>query len=536
MAEGPYEHAEEASSLSETAFRNAEKKYQLHMQQRLKKRKNGRVRGGKLVAQPTDLSDVIDVRARGSSDGITVHTLQCTLPPVLQPHWSTASVIEQHNNQQQQQQCCGSSSVTALTFQSHPGLAVFPAALPLQLQLQLMRGAVAEWPEPPTRTNHTAAYGMQLRGLFDAAQAGLSLQQQLGVQQSPQQQRQQQEEQHVDGHHHQQQQQQQQIEQQQQQEIDQQQQQQHIEQQQQQHCQHPCRAGSTTAPGQCAAACSGCSSCCRAGSPASSTPPTAAAQQCGRGSSSSTVWAAGGSGPQASMLLRKLRWASLGPPYNWTLRVYEPHEPHTLLPSELVQLAEHFAALAARACSSSRSGSSGGGSRDSGAADADAAASPGSTPAAAAAAVFRPNVALVNYYHPGDTLNGHKDDVERDLLQPIVTMSLGCAAVFLMGGPSRQQQPTALLLRSGDVAVLGGPARACYHGVPRVLGSWEGVTNDVTDSVSSTVISGSSASGTCGEVQGELHKAVEVLGQAEYAAVLRHMQQCRVNISVRSSL
>jgi hypothetical protein len=39
MADGPYEHAEEASSLSETAFRIAEKKYQLHMQQRLKKAK-----------------------------------------------------------------------------------------------------------------------------------------------------------------------------------------------------------------------------------------------------------------------------------------------------------------------------------------------------------------------------------------------------------------------------------------------------------------------------------------------------------------
>ncbi|KAF6255205.1 alpha-ketoglutarate-dependent dioxygenase AlkB-like protein, partial [Scenedesmus sp. NREL 46B-D3] len=87
---------------------------------------------------------------------------------------------------------------------------------------------------------------------------------------------------------------------------------------------------------------------------------------------------------------------------------------------------------------------------------------------------FRPDVALVNYYQPGDTLNGHQDDVERDLLQPIVTISLGCAAVFLMGGPSRQQQPTPLLLRSGDVMVLGAAARACYHGVPRVLCSWEG--------------------------------------------------------------
>jgi alkylated DNA repair protein alkB family protein 1 len=196
-----------------------------------------------------------------------------------------------------------------------------------------------------------------------------------------------------------------------------------------------------------------------------------------------------------------------------------------------VQLAEHFAALAARACSSSSSSSV--------AAEAQA--------TAAAAAGFRPNVALVNYYHAGDTLNGHKDDVERDLLQPIVTMSLGCAAVFLMGGSSRQQQPTALLLCSGDVVVLGGPARACYHGVPRVLGSWKGGTDDVGNSVdkkSSGSGSGSN-SGGCGGgvvqqqgdgVQGELTDLVEALGEAEYGAVLRHMQQCRINISVRSSL
>jgi len=30
-------------------------------------------------------------------------------------------------------------------------------------------------------------------------------------------------------------------------------------------------------------------------------------------------------------------------------------------------------------------------------------------------------------------------------------------------------EPTALLLRSGDVVVMGQEARACYHGVPRVL-------------------------------------------------------------------
>jgi alkylated DNA repair protein alkB family protein 1 len=201
--------------------------------------------------------------------------------------------------------------------------------------------------------------------------------------------------------------------------------------------------------------------------------------------------------------------------------MYEPHMPHRPLPSELVQLAEHFAALAAMVCGSSSSGHT----SHSIAIDAES--------AAAAAAAFKPNVALVNYYHPGDTLNGHKDDVERDLLQPIVTMSLGCAAVFLMGGPDRQQRPTPLLLRSGDVLVLGGPARGCYHGVPRVLSSWEGVTCDVTNSVSNS----SSNSGVCGAgLQGVLAREVGVLAEADYGAVLTHMQQRRVNISVRSSL
>ena len=43
-------------------------------------------------------------------------------------------------------------------------------------------------------------------------------------------------------------------------------------------------------------------------------------------------------------------------------------------------------------------------------------------------------MALVNYYHEGDTLGGHRDDVERDQSAPIVAISLGCDAIFLLGG------------------------------------------------------------------------------------------------------
>ena len=45
-----------------------------------------------------------------------------------------------------------------------------------------------------------------------------------------------------------------------------------------------------------------------------------------------------------------------------------------------------------------------------------------------------PDVALVNYYHEGDTLGGHRDDVEQDQTAPIVAISLGCDAIFLLGG------------------------------------------------------------------------------------------------------
>lgn len=71
---------------------------------------------------------------------------------------------------------------------------------------------------------------------------------------------------------------------------------------------------------------------------------------------------------------------------------------------------------------------------------------------------------LVRTVHSGDTLNGHQDNVEPDLSQPIVSISVGCDAVFLIGGQSRSEKPTALLLSSGDVIVMTAAARLCFHG------------------------------------------------------------------------
>lgn len=50
---------------------------------------------------------------------------------------------------------------------------------------------------------------------------------------------------------------------------------------------------------------------------------------------------------------------------------------------------------------------------------------------------FKPDAALINYYRSGDTLGGHLDDVEKDMTKPIVSFSLGCDAIFLLGGQPR---------------------------------------------------------------------------------------------------
>jgi alkylated DNA repair protein (DNA oxidative demethylase) len=78
---------------------------------------------------------------------------------------------------------------------------------------------------------------------------------------------------------------------------------------------------------------------------------------------------------------------------------------------------------------------------------------------------FEPDACLINRYEPGTRLSLHRDENERDLTAPIVSVSLGLPAVFLFGGNSRGDRPRRVRLDSGDVVVWGGPDRLVYHGV-----------------------------------------------------------------------
>jgi len=68
-------------------------------------------------------------------------------------------------------------------------------------------------------------------------------------------------------------------------------------------------------------------------------------------------------------------------------------------------------------------------------------------------------------------LHQDKDESEATLAAgvPVVSLSIGDTARFLVGGVRRKDPMTPLMLESGDAFVLGGPARLCYHGVSRIL-------------------------------------------------------------------
>ena len=80
-----------------------------------------------------------------------------------------------------------------------------------------------------------------------------------------------------------------------------------------------------------------------------------------------------------------------------------------------------------------------------------------------------PEACLVNFYGEGARMGLHRDADEEDLAAPVVSVSLGDTAVFRIGGPERGGKTETLKLASGDVLVMGGASRLCYHGIDRVL-------------------------------------------------------------------
>lgn len=79
-----------------------------------------------------------------------------------------------------------------------------------------------------------------------------------------------------------------------------------------------------------------------------------------------------------------------------------------------------------------------------------------------------PDCCLINWYEPGARMGLHQDRDEADFRWPVLSVSLGDDALFRLGNVERGGPTESLWLRSGDVLVLGGPARLIHHGVDRI--------------------------------------------------------------------
>ncbi|KAI9456642.1 hypothetical protein BJY52DRAFT_1204692 [Lactarius psammicola] len=119
---------------------------------------------------------------------------------------------------------------------------------------------------------------------------------------------------------------------------------------------------------------------------------------------------------------------------------------------------------------------------------------------------YEPDAGIVNFYQIKDSLMGHVDRSEICATSPLVSISLGNAAIFLVGGLTRDVAPIPILLRSGDIIVMSGPAcRRAYHGVPRILE---------------------------GTLPAYLDEGATVTGET-WAPYAQYMRTARININVR---
>ncbi|PYE89084.1 alpha-ketoglutarate-dependent dioxygenase AlkB family protein [Phyllobacterium leguminum] len=79
-----------------------------------------------------------------------------------------------------------------------------------------------------------------------------------------------------------------------------------------------------------------------------------------------------------------------------------------------------------------------------------------------------PEACLINFYSDKAKMGLHQDSDESEFAAPVVSVSLGDACLFRVGGTKRGDPTQSFKLKSGDVVVLGGEARLAFHGVDRI--------------------------------------------------------------------
>lgn len=79
-----------------------------------------------------------------------------------------------------------------------------------------------------------------------------------------------------------------------------------------------------------------------------------------------------------------------------------------------------------------------------------------------------PEACLINFYATDAKMGMHQDRDEETFDAPVISVSLGDSCLFRMGNKTRGGKTSSIRLHSGDVMVMGGEGRLCFHGVDRI--------------------------------------------------------------------
>ncbi len=80
-----------------------------------------------------------------------------------------------------------------------------------------------------------------------------------------------------------------------------------------------------------------------------------------------------------------------------------------------------------------------------------------------------PEACLINWYETTARMGLHQDRDEQTFDAPVLSVSLGDTCLFRYGGLKRNDPTKSVKLTSGDLLLIGGESRLCFHGVDRVL-------------------------------------------------------------------
>ncbi|KAJ3264989.1 hypothetical protein HDU77_006812 [Chytriomyces hyalinus] len=125
-----------------------------------------------------------------------------------------------------------------------------------------------------------------------------------------------------------------------------------------------------------------------------------------------------------SKLIQRWRWSSLGWQYNWSKKIYHMDRP-VEFPPELHEMTKSVIRSVEPMTGYSED-------------------------------KFKSEAGIVNFYQIPDALMGHQDRSELNMEAPL-------------SREDKEDLPISLVLRSGDVIVMSGASRKCFHGVPRII-------------------------------------------------------------------